>query len=144
MGGGAWARGKLPLPNSAWEGAPRLSHHKIGVHCCSTPSSLSKDSTHMASAAPFASALYSASVLDLETVGCFFELQEIKFGPTKMAKPPVARRSSTHPSQSASVKILMPVDGDFRKCSLVSIVPFTYRKMRFTASQCTSIGCERN
>jgi hypothetical protein len=27
--------------------------------------------THMTSAAPLASALYSASVLDLDTVGCF-------------------------------------------------------------------------
>jgi hypothetical protein len=31
--------------------------------------------------------LYSASVLDLETVDCFRALQEIKFDPRKIANP---------------------------------------------------------
>jgi hypothetical protein len=43
----------------------------------------------MASAAPLTSALYSASVLDLETVDCFFKLQDTKFGPIKTAYRPV-------------------------------------------------------
>ncbi|XP_044374722.1 probable cytokinin riboside 5'-monophosphate phosphoribohydrolase LOGL3 [Triticum aestivum] len=51
-----------------------------------------------ASAAPLANALYSASVLDLETVGCFLELQDIRLGPTNIAKPPVERLSSTQPA----------------------------------------------
>ena len=74
--------------------APKLSQDRTGTRCWDTPSSLSSDSTQMASAAPFAKALYSASVLDLDTVGCFFELQEMRFGPTNMAKPLVDRRSS--------------------------------------------------
>ena len=98
----------------------------------------------MTSAAPFANALYSASALDLETVGYFFELQEIKFDPTKMANPPAERRSSTYPAQSASVKILTLIEDDFQKYKPVLIVPLTYRKMRLTASQCTSVGCDRN
>jgi hypothetical protein len=79
----------------------------------------------MASAAPLAKPLYSASVLDLETVGCFFELQGIRFGPTKITKPPVDRRSSTHPAQSASVNILILVEIDIRKLNPVFSVPLT-------------------
>ena len=103
--------------------APRLSHHKMVVRCCDTPSSLSSDSTQMASAAPFAKALYSASVLDLETVGYFLALHEIRFEPTNTAKPLVDRRSSIHPAQSASMKTLTPVDGDFRILNPMLKVP---------------------
>jgi hypothetical protein len=39
----------------------------------------------MASEVPFAKALYSASVLDHETVGYLFELQDIRFEPRKIA-----------------------------------------------------------
>ena len=53
----------------------------------------------MISAVAFANALYSAYVLDLETVACFLALQDIKFGPKKTAKPPVERRQ---PAQSES------------------------------------------
>jgi hypothetical protein len=90
-----------------------------------TPSSLSKELIHIASAAPLASAFYSTSVVDLEIVGSFFELQDTKFGPTKTAYPPVERRSSTHPAQSASVNILTSSSEDLRKRKPVSIVPFT-------------------
>ena len=105
--------------------APKLSHHKTGTRCCATPSSLSSDSTQMGSVAPLARALYSASVLDLEIVGCFFELHEIRFGPTKIAKPHVDRRSSGHPAQSASRTILILVEMAFRKFRPVCKVPLT-------------------
>jgi hypothetical protein len=50
----------------------------------------------MTLAVALATDLYSASVLDLQTVACFLALQEIRFGPKKTAKPPVDRLSSTH------------------------------------------------
>jgi hypothetical protein len=124
--------------------APRLSHHKMAVCCRGTRSSFKTDSIHIASATPFPKALYSASVLDLETVGCFLALHEIKFGPTKTANPLVERRSSTSPAQSASLKILTPVSLDLRIRSHVSSVPLTYRNIRLTASQCKSVGCDKN
>jgi hypothetical protein len=49
-----------------------------------------------------ANALYSALVLDRDTVACFLALQDTRFGPTKMAKPPVDRLSSRQPAQSTS------------------------------------------
>jgi hypothetical protein len=56
-------------------------------------------------------ALYSASVLDLETVFYFLAHQEIKFGPTKTAKPLVDFLLSVHPAQSMSENALTIVDG---------------------------------
>jgi len=66
------------------------------------PSFVNNDSTHITLAVAFANALYSASVLDLDTVGCFLALHEMRFGPKKTAKPLVERQSSTLPAQSAS------------------------------------------
>ena len=56
----------------------------------------------MISAVAFATALYSASVLLLDTVACLRAAQAIKLGPKKTACPPVDRLSSGHPAQSAS------------------------------------------
>jgi hypothetical protein len=39
----------------------------------------------MASAASLANVVYSALVLDLETIGYFLELHETRLGPTKIA-----------------------------------------------------------
>jgi len=52
----------------------------------------------MTSAVALARALYSASVLDLDTVACFLALHEIRLEPRKIAKPPVDFLSSEHPA----------------------------------------------
>jgi hypothetical protein len=87
--------------------APKLSHHKQGLPSSCTPSSLRTDCAQAISAAALTIALYSASVLHLETVGCFFALQAIKFGPKNIANPPVECLSSTLSAQSMSENALM-------------------------------------
>ena len=69
-----------------------LSHHSVGGGKFSR-SSLRSELTQINSDVALAIALYSASVLDLETVTCFFELQEMRFFPRYMRNPLVERRS---------------------------------------------------
>jgi hypothetical protein len=65
---------------------------------------LSTASTQINSVVALARALYSASVLDQDTVACLQALQEIKFGPRNMEKLSLEWRSSRQPVQSASKK----------------------------------------
>ena len=97
------------------------------------PSSFKIDCTHMVSAVAFANALYSASVLDLETVACFLALQDIKLGPKNTAKPPVERLSSRHPAESESEKALTSAEDDLLKFRPMLNVLFTYITIRFAA-----------
>jgi hypothetical protein len=78
-----------------------------------TSSSLRRVSTHINSVVAFANALYSTSVLDLETAACFRALQEIKLGPKNTSKPPIDLLSSRQPAQSASKKALSKLEADF-------------------------------
>jgi hypothetical protein len=94
----------------------------------------------MTSAVALARDLYSASVLDLDTVACFLALQEIILGPKNTAKPPVDLLSSTQPAQSACEKALIRVEGDLPKVNPVLVVPLTYLKILFTSVQCTVVG----
>src|SRR4051812_21730733 len=84
--------------------------------------------------------LYSASVLDLDTVACFLALQDIRLEPKYTAKPPVDFLSSTHPAQSASKKSLMRVDFELLKLRPTPMACFTYRTILLTAVQCSLVG----
>jgi hypothetical protein len=82
--------------------APILSHHNVRGWVNCIPISEQSDRIHDSSAAALARALYSALVLDLATVCCFLQVQEIKLSPRKIQYPHVERRSSRLPTQSAS------------------------------------------
>jgi hypothetical protein len=75
-----------------------LSHHNLAVLGHAIFNSSITILIHITSVVAFAIALYSASVLDLETVACFLALQEIKLEPKKTANPPVDFLSSEHPT----------------------------------------------
>ena len=79
-----------------------LSHHNVGdgkTIRSSWRSELIQSNSEVA----LAIALYSASVLDRATLGCFLELQETKLLPRYMRNPLVERRSEESPTQSASL-----------------------------------------
>jgi hypothetical protein len=115
--------------------APRLSHHNLANFGPLTPSSFNKVCTHMTSAIALAKDLYSASVLDLETVACFLAVHDIRLEPRNTAKPPVDLLSSEHPAQSASKNALTRVDGDLLIRSSIPIVCCRYLNIHFTALQ---------
>ena len=64
--------------------APMLSHQRTCGDAHDCPSSCRRDWSHFTSAAAFARALYSASVLERATVTCFLQLQEMRFVPKKI------------------------------------------------------------
>jgi hypothetical protein len=68
---------------------PILSHQITAVLRDGIPISCNKDCIHITSTVVLDRALYSASVLDLEMVGCFLALQETRFGPRNTVSPAV-------------------------------------------------------
>jgi hypothetical protein len=73
-----------------------------------------------------------------------FALHEIKFDQRNIANPPVERRSSMHPTQSASAKPLISMKDDLAICSPTSMVPFTYQRIRLAAVKCNVVGACKN
>jgi hypothetical protein len=82
--------------------APILSKNEIGAEERNTPSSRNNAWSQISSAAAFAVALYSASVEEQETVGCFLEFQDRRLEPRETQYPDVDFRSLGYPAQSAS------------------------------------------
>jgi hypothetical protein len=89
-----------------------LSHHSRALEG-EIFNSLSKVWIHIRSTVALAIALYFASVLDHENVGCFFADHEIRLGQKKTANPPVDFLSSRQLAQSVSEKALTRVENDF-------------------------------
>ena len=87
------------------------------------PSSSSRVSIHITSAVAFARDLYSALVLERDTVACFLAFQDIRLDPRKIAKPPVDLLSSGHPTQSASENALTAVEEDLHILRPISALP---------------------
>jgi hypothetical protein len=75
-------------------------------------------------------ALYSASVLERETVGYFFAHQEMRLLLRNVQYPVVERLVIEQPPQSASKKAQRSSVEWEVKFNPVSIVPLTYLKMR--------------
>src|SRR5688572_2278644 len=98
----------------------------------------------MTSAVALATALYSASVLDLEIVACFLALQDTRLDPKKIAKPPVERLSSRHLAQSTSEKALTSKEEDLQIFNPSLVDCFRYLRILFTATQCTIVGACKN
>jgi hypothetical protein len=92
----------------------------------------------------FATALYSASMLDLETVACFRALQKTKLDPRKIANPAADLLSSREPAQSASENPLTNKDLQRLTLNPIFVFAFTYLNILLTADQCTSVGACRN
>ena len=113
--------------------APILSHQRTAAFGCEIPNSVRRLCTQMTSAVALARALYSASVLDLDTVACFLALHEIRLEPRKIAKPHVDFLSSEHPAQSALEKALTKLDRDGTMRRPKSTVPLIYLKILLTA-----------
>jgi hypothetical protein len=97
--------------------APRLSHHRDASEGCRIPSSCNKVCIHIISVVAFTIALYSTSILNLETVGCLRALYDIRFDPKNIANPSVDCLSLRHPTQSALENPLMSMEGDFSICN---------------------------
>lgn len=89
----------------------------------------------MISAVALARALYSASILNLETVACFCALHETKLGPIKTAKPPVERLSSKQPAQSTPENALTSKEIDLLILSPSFLVYLRYLSILLTAAQ---------
>jgi hypothetical protein len=123
--------------------APMLSHHNQAAGGHWTHNSINNFWTHIISAVAFARALYSALVLERETVAYFLVLHEIKLEPRKTANPLVDHRSSTQPAQSASKNALTIMEFERRILSPSFNVPCTYRWIRLTALQWIVIGAWR-
>ena len=85
-------------------------------------------------------ALYSASADDLETVGCFFDLQDISESPRNTEYPVTLLLVSKHLAQSLSVKAFK-VRSDLEESKMPGAgVDFKYLSSPCAAARWPSVG----
>ena len=83
---------------------------------------------------------YSASTLDLKTIGCRFEDHEIQLAPRKIQYPDVLLLVFMHPAQSASQKPVRQRELCLKNPIPCSIIPFKHLRMRLTARKSALVG----
>jgi hypothetical protein len=89
-------------------------------------------------------ALYSDSMLDVETMAYFQAVHNTRFDPKKTANPLVDLLSSILPAQSASEKALTKLDNDLCMCNPIRVHCFKYLITLLTIVQCTVVGACKN
>ncbi len=95
---------------------------------------------HIASLVACVLAMYSASVVDKAIVGCRLLLHEVAPPPIMNTNPMVDLLSSRSPTQSTSQYPTTSWGDNPLRHNLNCNVPCKYRKMRFTAIQCSRLG----
>lgn len=88
----------------------------------------------MHSAATLATARYSASALERDTIGCHLDDQETRASPRNTQKPDVDLLVSGQPVQSASEYAVTERSGDARRHRPRELVSRTYRSIRFSSA----------
>jgi hypothetical protein len=85
-------------------------------------------------------ALYSASVLDLDTVVFFFTVHDMWLLPKKIANPHIDPLSSKHPAQSTSEYPVTSVEDDLQILRPILVQALIYHSILLATVQCTIIG----
>lgn len=90
----------------------------------------------MISAVALANALYSASVLDLDTIACFFlAFHDTRLGPKNTTKPHMDLLSSGDPAQYTSEKPLTSKEDALLNLRPILTVYLTYLNILLTTAQ---------
>lgn len=118
----------------------RLSHHITGALRSLICGSFSNDKIQVISAVTRSKHLYSAPVLDQDTMCCFLDCHDIRFDPRRTQNPEVDLLSSGSEAQSSSQKASRCKDDVEFGLSPMSRVPAKYRSILFTACQCVIKG----
>lgn len=79
--------------------------------------------------------LYSASVLEHATVGCFLDIQERQFYPRNVQNPVVLLCMSGHPAQLLSELAVRSNENSLYICCPHVVVDFGYLRISFTSEK---------
>jgi hypothetical protein len=114
--------------------APVLSHHSFAIEGHVISISRIKVCIHIISIVELAADLYSAFVLDRETIFYFLALRDTRFIPKNRAYPPVDSLSSSDLAQCISDNLLTSSDLHFVIFKPSRVVCFIYLRIPFNCS----------